>query len=688
MTSAAGSLSIAATDESTFGSPPVSDWQHVLGLDGLRALAVSAVLLFHGGYLQGGFLGVDLFFALSGFLITSLLLRDASGAGVRLRSFWGRRARRLLPALLALIVVVAVWAAAFGSPADVDGVRRDGPWALFYIANWHFIASAGGYWESFSQPAMFDHLWSLAIEEQFYFVWPLVIVAIWRWSRRPGTVLVATCLFGIAASVAAMVFLNDGGDPTRLYMGTDTRAASLLVGALAATEPSRRVVAALVERLGRATSWVLAIVGALVLWSWTAIDGANSAALYRGGLLVHSGLCALLVVTIAATSKSVVARALAWRPLVWVGVMSYGLYLWHWPVFVALSAERTELDGIGLFVVRIVVSTACAVASYHVVENPIRRHATWTRTGHGRQALLAGAIAVAVVAVVLGVLPTPESEIARFDPSSVAAASPSTDPATTTTTTLPTADTVGPAAAPITVASTTTAPATTTTLPLLSPIGRAVWAGDSIAYDLAPSVAAALEVSGVPIDVTAAHVGMRLIQPDNYTDLLKAVRIRLDEDQPDTIIFQLSVWDSEVDAATQLQALTALRDLVLGYGSRLVLVRGPVTDKESVNAGMAGMAAMAQQMSAEDPAHIVFLDPSDIWGAPATLDLDGDGTPERKRDFVHVCPSGAARFATWLSASLATHFAGVTPAPPTDWAGGAWVTDERYDQPVGACAPL
>jgi peptidoglycan/LPS O-acetylase OafA/YrhL len=159
-------------------------WQHVPALDGLRAAAVVAVLLFHAGHLRGGFLGVDLFFALSGFLITSLLLRDAEHGGIHLVEFWGRRFRRLLPAVFVLIAVVALGAWFLGTPAELDGVRRTGGWALAYMANWHFITQADGYWVSFDQPSMFDHLWSLAIEEQFYVVWPLVVLAVWKFSQR------------------------------------------------------------------------------------------------------------------------------------------------------------------------------------------------------------------------------------------------------------------------------------------------------------------------------------------------------------------------------------------------------------------------------------------------------------------------------------------------------------------------
>ncbi len=218
-------------------------WQHLPALDGLRAAAVVAVLLFHAGHLQGGFLGVDLFFALSGFLITSLLLRDADHGGVRLLAFWGRRFRRLLPAVFVLIAVVALGAWMFGSPADLDGVRRTGGWSLAYMANWHFIGEANGYWASFDQPSMFDHLWSLAIEEQFYVVWPLVVLAVWKLSKRRYRQrnLLVVSLGGVVASFIAMLALYDPGtDPTRVYMGTDTRAASILVGAAMATAPARQ----------------------------------------------------------------------------------------------------------------------------------------------------------------------------------------------------------------------------------------------------------------------------------------------------------------------------------------------------------------------------------------------------------------------------------------------------------------
>ncbi|HEX4981697.1 MAG TPA: acyltransferase, partial [Ilumatobacteraceae bacterium] len=290
-------------------------------LDGLRAAAVVAVLLFHAGHLRGGFLGVDLFFALSGFLITSLLLRDADHGGVRLLAFWGRRFRRLLPAVFVLIAVVAVGAWMIGSPAELDGVRRTGGWALAYMANWHFIGDAGGYWVSFDQPSMFDHLWSLAIEEQFYVVWPLVVLAVWKLSKgkhRHRNLLVVSLGGAVASFVVMLAAYEPGSDPTRVYMGTDTRAASILVGAAMATAPARRLATRAVTALGRRADQAIAVLAIGIGGSWLVVDGASSTALYRGGLLLHSAAAAAVVVALTSLPGGRVASALSWRPLVWV----------------------------------------------------------------------------------------------------------------------------------------------------------------------------------------------------------------------------------------------------------------------------------------------------------------------------------------------------------------------------------
>lgn len=704
-------------------------WQHLPALDGLRAAAVVAVLLFHAGHLQGGFLGVDLFFALSGFLITSLLLRDAERGGVRLLGFWGRRFRRLLPAVFVLIAVVAFGAWMFGTPADLDGVRRSGGWSLAYMANWHFIGEANGYWASFDQPSMFDHLWSLAIEEQFYVVWPLVVLAVWKLSKRRFRQrnLLVVSLAGVVASFVAMLLLyKPGSDPTRVYMGTDTRAASILVGAAMATAPARDVARRAITALGRRADLVIAALAVGVGASWLVVDGASSAALYRGGLLVHSVVAAAIVTALVTLPHGRVAHALSLRPLVWIGVRSYGLYLWHWPVYVALSSERTGLDGPALTVVRITVSTLLAAASFRFVEDPIRHRATWVRDRRGIPAL---AGAVALVAATLIVLPDPRHEIAAFDPGTITAGQsvdqpaapmlgpdvpdrPATRPVSSTSSTSSTSSIVstsstvatpsivqesnitfdvaaGPAvtaSVPATTAPADVAPVIAAVSIAKRPIASVLWTGDSIAYDLAPGVGAALTDAGLLVN-SSAFPGLRLVGDGQFA-LLPRLQAELPGSGIDVLVVQLSVWDAESDTADQLAALDALRVLTAANGTQLVLVSSPPTVDAATDLGLVALTEDARSIAAANPTSSVFLDSSAVWGASFDEDLDDDGTPERKRDGVHVCPSGAARFALWLTGELAARYDGVTPTPPTQWALGDWVTDVRYDEPVGSCALL
>ena len=213
-------------------------------LDGIRALAVAAVLLYHGevSWAQGGYLGVDAFFVLSGFLITSLLLAEWRGEGrIALSAFWARRARRLLPALFLVLAGVAVYGAVVAAPVELDQLRRDGLSALGYVANWGQIFSHQSYFQSFAAPSPLRHTWSLAIEEQFYLVWPLLVAGVLRWRR--GSFRSLTMITGalLVASATWMVLLyTPGADPTRVYYGTDTRAQSLLMGALLALVLARR----------------------------------------------------------------------------------------------------------------------------------------------------------------------------------------------------------------------------------------------------------------------------------------------------------------------------------------------------------------------------------------------------------------------------------------------------------------
>lgn len=342
---------------------------HLPALDGLRALALASVLLFHaGGALPGGYLGVDLFFVLSGYLITSLLLaeREANGR-VALGAFWIRRARRLLPALVAMVVAVAAYARFVADAAEVQSLRAEALATLGYVANWRSIFAHESYWQLFAHPSPLEHTWSLSIEEQFYFVWPLAVVLVTR--RRGPRAVLALSLVGAALSMAAMIARFDPSDPSRAYLGTDARAAAILFGAaLAARLPPTTMLGdravKLFDALGAAS-----IAGLVV--AWCTLRG-SSPFLYRGGFWLTELAALALIVCAISGRRSLVARALSIAPLTALGAISYGVYLWHWPVFVALSAERTHAHGIALHVFQLVVTFAIAIASYRWFEAPIR----------------------------------------------------------------------------------------------------------------------------------------------------------------------------------------------------------------------------------------------------------------------------------------------------------------------------
>ena len=345
--------------------------RHLPALDGLRGLALLGVLLFHAnGALPGGYLGVDLFFVLSGFLITSLLLAEHRETGrIALAPFWVRRARRLFPALLSLMPVVAIYGRYFARPEELATVRAQALAALAYVANWQAILRHQSYWQLFAAPSPLEHTWSLSIEEQFYVVWPLLVSLLLR--RRNERALLGVCLALSALSMAAMLHFFDPGNTTRAYLGTDTRMTGILLGAALATllSPSARLGARTVRALD--VMGVLAALGLAV--AWAKLRGTDPF-LYHGGFWLTE-LCALSLIACAiAGQRSWVARALALRPLTWLGTISYGVYLWHWPVNVFLTTERTHLHGLGLHALRFALTFAIAILSYRFLEQPIRRH--------------------------------------------------------------------------------------------------------------------------------------------------------------------------------------------------------------------------------------------------------------------------------------------------------------------------
>jgi peptidoglycan/LPS O-acetylase OafA/YrhL len=332
--------------------------RHEPALDGLRGLAVAGVVLFHAGWTRatGGFLGVSTFFTLSGYLITSLLLTERERTGrLDLPAFWGRRARRLLPAAIATLLGVSIVAASRATPEQLSTLRGDVLGALGYVANWRFLFGGRSYGDLFAAPSPVLHFWSLAIEEQLYVLFPLVVlVTVRRWL---GPVLVLLITGSLALSFA---LYSPGGSTDAVYYGTFTRAGELLVGALLAVVLVGRPVDAMRATAARPLAGLA--LGALVVMVWLWSDTRQDAAwLYHGGLVLHALLGA--VVIIGCRTRGPVRAVLSLGPLRGLGRISYGVYLYHWPVFVWYH---------GSLVVRLAVTLALAIVSYVFLEQPVR----------------------------------------------------------------------------------------------------------------------------------------------------------------------------------------------------------------------------------------------------------------------------------------------------------------------------
>ncbi|HEU5150489.1 MAG TPA: acyltransferase family protein [Iamia sp.] len=562
--------------------------RHVPALDGLRAVAVVGVMLFHGGvsWAPGGYLGVDVFFVLSGYLITTLLLRERVATGrIDLKQFWVRRLRRLAPALLVLLAAVGVAAPFLVDAPQRASVRGDGLAALGYVANWRFIVTEQSYFAGVPSPLR--HLWSLSVEEQWYLVFPVVLAVGLRSARRIRPVLAALVVLA-AASALWMAHLAAGPvELSRAYYGTDARAHSLLVGAVlavaAAQWPLHRA-----RRLVALLGWA----GAVVVVAAFALVHESDRWMYRGGFLGLALASAAVVAAVALPGASgPLPRVLGWRPLVAVGKVSYGLYLWHWPVDVVLTPDRTGLDGDAawqepaLLALRTAVAVAATVASYRWVEQPVRRHGVaglrirLPGPLRGRPATAAVLGGLAVWLLFAGTLRVPED-------------------ATSTATGLPPALATAPRGVPElppepvptipeeirrVVAGTGIDP-----VPTDRPV-RVMVAGDSVAWTLSyarPVVPPTIEMS------SAAILGCGLVPgnalPGGQIDTSNAScgdwpaywQVQAAEAQPDVVLVQYGAWevyDHLVDGETVRSGTPEMRTLIRegldrGIGALLAVV--------------------------------------------------------------------------------------------------------------------
>lgn len=361
------------------------------GLEGVRALAVALVLAYHLGWERtpGGLLGVGVFFTLSGYLITSLLIRDFERYGrIDLRTFWIRRARRLLPAVVMVLTAVLV-ATLVTDPSALWDRAKQAVAGFFYVANWATIVSGDSYFAQTAGPQPLGHLWSLAVEEQFYLIWPVLLGGLFVLLRgRLDHIARVTVGLAAASFVLLALLASPGFDQTRAYEGTDTRAGGLLVGAALALVLAR-------SDLTRATSRgrrVLDVFGGLGLVGIVALSMTtteHSMWLYRGGLVLLTIATATVLVA-AIHPTTVTSRVLGVAPLRWVGERSYGIYLWHMPVVAFLPDSVLGTSPTARATVIIALTALLAEVSWRLIEDPIRRNGLRQTIRSGREAINLG----------------------------------------------------------------------------------------------------------------------------------------------------------------------------------------------------------------------------------------------------------------------------------------------------------
>ncbi|MED1011542.1 acyltransferase family protein [Bacillus mycoides] len=351
--------------------------RYMVGLDSLRGLAILGVILYHINFnwMPGGFLGVTVFFVLSGYLITDILAIEwKNNKRIDLKKFWLSRARRLLPGMLIMLIVTLAWITIFHSSLLVK-MRVDSLAALFYFSNWWYIYHKLSYFDSFSQLSPLNHFWSLAVEEQFYVVWPFVISLGFYYIKKQSRMILFICLGAIASALAMAILYEPGTDPSRIYYGTDTRAFSLLIGAaLALIWPSSRLASKIIPQ----ARLILDIIGGVALiiiltmfWKTNQYEPF----LYRGGMVLLSIATALLVANLAHPASRI-AQFLRFRPLRWMGVRSYGIYLWHYPI-ITLTTPKVNTGEFSFTraILQFLLIIIVAQISWKFIENPIRKGA-------------------------------------------------------------------------------------------------------------------------------------------------------------------------------------------------------------------------------------------------------------------------------------------------------------------------
>ncbi len=647
-------------------------------LDGLRAVAIAMVVAYHLGYLRGGWIGVDLFFVLSGYLITSILLHQPDHGINRLGRFW---ARRLLPAVLLVLSVVLVYGWAGGPGVVPAQLRAPALATVFYGANWQQIIAGHSYFASFRAPNPFQHTWSLAIEEQYYLVWPLLLGLLGRLSRsRPGRPRPAVLVVVGVLAVVSMAWMGAAAHlfgANRAYLGTDTRAWELLGGGLLAM-----IWPAYEEGTGGRAWAFLAPLGLAGVVAGAVVAGGPPAWVWDGGLVAIAACGGLAIVGSVRHPAGLLGRLLASGPLRWLGLVSYSLYLWHWPVIVLMTPDNTGLGGAALLTVRVVAMLAAAGLSYYLVESPLRRM-DWA--GLGRRLRVpafsfwsAGLIGATILTVAATVGP-PRAGTGQLA-LSAATNRPSPHPQAGLG---PVVLASGPAADPY-----------------------RVWLfGDSVMKDASPGIRAALDATGRVTVVANTSFGGWGTSTDRAWpgDVLPTVA----RTHPQIAIGTWS-WDdtqAQQDPSGYTARLeSALRTLTgPRFGIQLVVLvqfpqPGPVNAVADPAARYAGWAqqtsvqdawdAAARRAAAAFPGRALYVTTDQLFAPGGRFytwfpTTGGAWVRARKLDNAHFCPLGAAEFGRLLTNDLSELFH--LPGPVPGWQYGSWTRDPRYNDPPGAC---
>jgi peptidoglycan/LPS O-acetylase OafA/YrhL len=687
------------------GRPTAVTGRHLPSLSGVRAVAVLGVMAYHLqlGWASGGYLGVDLFFVLSGFLISTLLLEEWVGTGtINLPGFWSRRARRLLPALFLVLLALALYLvanAAFGGPGanaavDLPSLRGDALSTLFYVNNWHAIFVHQSYFAQFSLPSPLQHTWSLAIEEQFYLVWPPLLLVILRLARRSWRQMgmVVTVAVGVASAVLMAVLFHPGTDPTRIYYGTDTRLFDLMAGAtvafMAASRPQP-------NQRARRTLHVAAPLAVIFLGVCWVTSGTSTGLprnwMFEGGFLLCAVLGAVVVAEARLVEPGPLGRLLASPPLHFLGTISYGVYLWHWPIFVYLTGARTGLSTLPLDVARVASTLLVSTASYYLVERPLRQanFKGWLRRW---VAPLAG-VTTAVVMVVATVP-------AVADPGTVVGTSKAPVPIGQ-----PVAGSGGFGGQTRIILSRT---------PSLSQPLRVMLLGDSVMHDASYGITAALGATGEATVFTKTIAGFGLTTATNWPTSLPNL---IHQTGAQLVVASWS-WDqagpTTPNALHQPVQYTALLRravatmLTPGNGVEGVIFTefppsGEIPAANPANqtvydraraAGVRAWNAIAAKMPSYFPGRVMYLPlaRSILLHGQFSSWLPPVGHPRapnaqwirvRKIDHVHLCPEGSARYAEALLTDMTKIF-GLVPASAA-WTQGSWTSDPDFNNPPGAC---